>query len=65
MKKIAFPWIDGHDQSSDLSEHPIDDAYSFGDTSTRWYDTFRLTPGGGDIGAADSEIGRASCRERV
>ena len=54
MKKIAFPWIDGHDQSSDLSEHPIDDAYSFGDTSTRWYDTFRLTPGGGDIGAADS-----------
>ena len=54
MKKIAFPWIDGHDQSSDLSEHPIDDAYSFGDVSTRWYDTFRLTPGGGDAGFADS-----------
>ena len=54
MKKIAFPWIDGHDQSSDLSEYPIDDAYSFGDTSTRWYDTFRLTPGGGDVGFSDS-----------
>jgi uncharacterized membrane protein (UPF0127 family) len=39
MKKIAFPWIDGHDQSSELSEHPMDD------TTSQWYDTF--SPSGG------------------
>lgn len=39
MKKIAFPWIDGHEQSFELSEHPGDD------TASQWYDTF--SPSGG------------------
>lgn len=49
MKKIAYPWIDNHDQSSDLSDHPMDDIIQKKDITTSWYDTFSLTPDGGDL----------------
>ena len=48
MKKIAYPWIDGHDQSSDLSNYPMDDMVEKKDTASSWYDTFSLTPAGGE-----------------
>jgi uncharacterized membrane protein (UPF0127 family) len=43
MRKVAYPWIDGHDQSSELSNNPIDD------TTSPWYDTFSPSGGRSDI----------------